>query len=223
MEEKTRKIQQRTIESKEKIQNAAYELFCQKGLYHTKTKEIAKSAGVSVGNFYNYYKDKEEVYFELVKIYIITSEKILENLFKEISKIEKPDVNQIMENVVVYMDKQMERALSVNMFFSDNQVAHAKNPEYKTFSEQSGGKIIELLLHFFESCPYVIKRASYQVMAYMVFTMAENISVSVMFTQKTSFYEEYKDEMIRVILQYIFDTDWKRTNRIKKIEKGVEL
>ena len=42
-------IQKRSIEKKEKIIQAGFELICDKGYYNTNTAEIAKSAGVSTG------------------------------------------------------------------------------------------------------------------------------------------------------------------------------
>ena len=34
----------------------------EKGYYYTNTKEIVKRAGISIGNFYNYFKDKKRLY-----------------------------------------------------------------------------------------------------------------------------------------------------------------
>ena len=67
-----RKIQQRTVENRKKLLCAAYSLFVNKGYYNTNTKEIARLAGVSIGNFYNYYQDKGEIYCALLEEYLCT-------------------------------------------------------------------------------------------------------------------------------------------------------
>lgn len=54
--------QQRSIEKKNKIIKAGYELFCEKGYYKTNTAEIAKRAGVSTGIVYNYFSDKKDIF-----------------------------------------------------------------------------------------------------------------------------------------------------------------
>jgi AcrR family transcriptional regulator len=54
--------QQRSIEKKNKIIKAGYELFCEKGYYNTNTAEIAKRAGVSTGIVYNYFSDKKDIF-----------------------------------------------------------------------------------------------------------------------------------------------------------------
>ncbi|MFA9463264.1 MAG: TetR/AcrR family transcriptional regulator [Velocimicrobium sp.] len=55
-------MQKRSIEKKQKITEAGFELFCEKGYYNTNTIEIAKRAGVSTGALYSYFKDKRDIY-----------------------------------------------------------------------------------------------------------------------------------------------------------------
>lgn len=62
-------IQKRSIEKKQKIIQAGFELICKKGYYNTNTAEIAKVAGVSTGIVYNYFKDKHDILIEGIKIY----------------------------------------------------------------------------------------------------------------------------------------------------------
>lgn len=62
-------IQKRSIEKKQKIIQAGFELICKKGYYNTNTAEIAKAAGVSTGIVYNYFKDKHDILIEGIKIY----------------------------------------------------------------------------------------------------------------------------------------------------------
>ncbi len=58
--------QKRSMEKKQRIKNAAIRLMSEKGYHSTSSNEIAKEAGVSIGTFYSYYKDKKELYKELV-------------------------------------------------------------------------------------------------------------------------------------------------------------
>ncbi len=62
--------QQRSIEKKDRIIKAAYELFSEKGYYGTGTSDIAKRAGVSTGIVYGYFSDKRDILFYVLKIYI---------------------------------------------------------------------------------------------------------------------------------------------------------
>ena len=61
--------QQRAIEKKEKIIEAGFNLICKNGYYNTNTAEIAKSAGVSTGIVYQYFKDKYDILIEGLEKY----------------------------------------------------------------------------------------------------------------------------------------------------------
>ena len=53
--------QTRSIETKDKIIEAGFELICTDGFYNTNTSKIAKKAGVSTGIIYQYFKDKKDI------------------------------------------------------------------------------------------------------------------------------------------------------------------
>ena len=55
-------IQKRSIEKKEKIIKAGFDLICKNGYYNTDTAKIAKEAGVSTGIIYQYFKDKRDIF-----------------------------------------------------------------------------------------------------------------------------------------------------------------
>lgn len=67
-------IQKRSIEKKEKIIKAGFDLICENGYYNIDTSKIAKSAGVSTGIVYQYFKDKHD-------IFIAGLEKYADNIF----------------------------------------------------------------------------------------------------------------------------------------------
>ncbi|MBR5987779.1 MAG: TetR/AcrR family transcriptional regulator [Clostridia bacterium] len=62
--------QKRSIEKKERIIKAGYDLFAEKGYFCTNTAEIAKAAGVSTGIVYGYFHDKRDILLEALDIYI---------------------------------------------------------------------------------------------------------------------------------------------------------
>ena len=62
-------IQKRSIETKEKILKAGFDLICEKGYYNTNTAEIAKVANVSTGIVYQYFKDKHDILIESLQLF----------------------------------------------------------------------------------------------------------------------------------------------------------
>jgi AcrR family transcriptional regulator len=52
----------RRWETEERIINAACDLFSRQGYHNTQVMDIQKAAGMSSGTFYNYFKDKRDLY-----------------------------------------------------------------------------------------------------------------------------------------------------------------
>jgi AcrR family transcriptional regulator len=62
--------QQRSLETRKRIEKAAFQLFSKKGIHGTNTKEIADKAGVSIGSFYSYFKDKKQLLLEILENFL---------------------------------------------------------------------------------------------------------------------------------------------------------
>ena len=133
-------IQKRSIEKKEKIIKAGFELICEKGYYNTNTAEIAKAASVSTGIVYNYFKDKHDILVEGIKKYAsdifypmltVTSnikidknnlDVVLRNMINTF--IENHKLSQIAHEEIMAMthsDKEIAE------FFQENEMAMTKN------------------------------------------------------------------------------------------------
>jgi len=52
--------------NKRKIERAALKLFTRQGFHGTTVREIARTAGVSIGNLYTYHETKEDIFVSLV-------------------------------------------------------------------------------------------------------------------------------------------------------------
>lgn len=95
-------IQKRSIEKKEKIIRAGFDLICEKGYYNTNTAEIAKAAEVSTGIVYQYFKDKHDILIEGIKLYAnsIFYPMLSEAHTKKEIKISKKDFPMILKNMI---------------------------------------------------------------------------------------------------------------------------
>jgi AcrR family transcriptional regulator len=68
MERKTRvPTQKRALEKYNRILEAAYKLFNEKGYYNTTTADISKEADVATGSVYAYFEDKKEIYLKIIE------------------------------------------------------------------------------------------------------------------------------------------------------------
>ena len=62
--------QKRSIETKNRIKEAALTLFADKGIQHTNSNEIALEAGTAIGSFYAYFSNKQSLLLELLEDYL---------------------------------------------------------------------------------------------------------------------------------------------------------
>ncbi len=62
--------QKRSIETRQRIMKSAFQLFAQKGIHGTNSKEIVKQAGVSIGSFYSYFENKKTLLLEMLEEYL---------------------------------------------------------------------------------------------------------------------------------------------------------
>ena len=103
--------QKRSIEKKERIIKAGYDLFAQKGYFNTNTAEIAKQAGVSTGIVYGYFHDKRDILLDALDIYIHAA---FTPIFSLLDDFTSPDFDRIIPLVI-------ERGVKVHR---DNKAMH---------------------------------------------------------------------------------------------------
>ena len=107
-------IQKRSIETKEKILKAGFELICEKGYYNTNTAEIAKAANVSTGIVYQYFKDKHDILVESLQNY---GSSVFYPMIKVSEKdFAKNDLDTILRNMI-------------NKFIKNHKMSHSAHKE----------------------------------------------------------------------------------------------
>lgn len=89
--------QKRSIEKKERIIRAGYDLFAEKGYFNTNTAEIAKAAGVSTGIVYGYFHDKRDILLEALDIYVRT---VFTPIFSLLEELTDLDFDKIIPLVI---------------------------------------------------------------------------------------------------------------------------
>lgn len=119
-------IQKRSIETKEKIIEAGFNLICEKGYYNTNTAEIAKSAGVSTGIVYQYFRDKHDILIEGIQKF--SKDIFYPMLNIEHEKFTKSDLRELLRNMIDKFIKKHKLSQSAHeeitaMTHSDKEIA----------------------------------------------------------------------------------------------------
>lgn len=130
-------IQKRSIETKEKIIEAGFNLICEKGYYNTNTAEIAKSAGVSTGIVYQYFRDKHDILIEGIQKF--SKDIFYPMLNIEHEKFTKSDLRELLRNMIDKFIKKHKLSQAAHeeitaMTHSDKEIADffQKNEFYMT-------------------------------------------------------------------------------------------
>ncbi|MFD3450531.1 TetR/AcrR family transcriptional regulator [Microbacteriaceae bacterium 4G12] len=95
MERKTRiPTQKRALEKYNRILEAAYKLFNEKGYCNTTTADISKEADVATGSVYAYFEDKKDIYIKVIerlneKFIYPTHDFWVENVDKQLNNAEE--------------------------------------------------------------------------------------------------------------------------------------
>lgn len=120
-------VQKRSIEKKEKIIAAGFDLICKNGYHNTNTAQIAKAAGVSTGIVYQYFKDKHDILVEGIKRY--SKDIFYPMLNIPDQQFDKADIGLILKKMIDSFIKTHKLSQSAHeeitaMIHSDKEIAH---------------------------------------------------------------------------------------------------
>lgn len=188
--------QKRSIEKKQRIKDAALKLMSEKGYFATSSNEIAREAGVSIGTFYSYFKDKKELYAELV-------DDIYTAVLTPINLNELPDDLSIEEAVQLY----------VTAVFRGHEYQTAFQREISSLSEQSDEfRAIEMvhksnILHVFSEALKAyreeLKPQDLETSTYIILTTVEAVIHDTLFHNGGKNKEAVIRELTAMIVNYL--------------------
>lgn len=136
--------QKRSIEKRNRIIEAGYQLFYEKGYYNTNTAEIAKRAGVSTGIVYSYFRNKKDIFMEMIEVYF---KAITDPMYDLMKSIQQPiDIRDVARHLISSLINSHTMGKSVH----DEIMSLAKTDSdigqlYYQFEEDMKQRIIELL------------------------------------------------------------------------------
>lgn len=141
MKNSVRKPQQeRSIEKKNRIIEAGYQLFSEVGYYGTNTAEIAKRAGVSTGIVYGYFQDKRDILICVLEIYI---NNVFDPILKLFDKLSAPvDFKSLIPKVIDLTIKTHKKHAKMHeVLHSLSGTDEAVNAEFIALEDQITLKI----------------------------------------------------------------------------------
>lgn len=197
-----RKVQQRTIESKKKLLDSAYTFFAEKGYYNTNTKEIVHYAGISIGNFYNYYQDKGDIYCALLEEYCSNSRKAMSELTSQLTAFETPV--SCREFLLTYLKQLLERFNGTNKFFEDSAVIAKENERVRSILSETEECLISMMENFLKK-RYPDRQEDFYIRARMLYMITDRVSRDILCVGTARQKEDYTELLADEILHYTFE------------------
>lgn len=194
-------VQQRGIETKAKVVEAAKALFIEKGYYKTHALEIAARAGVATGTFYSYFNDKKEVLLELIR------EFYQQALVKALSAIDEDmlisgDGRMIIHALIQTMysihatQKDLHRVLFPLILMDKDGLEISRKEEQI---------IIQTIASYFKKYRHLLRVSNMEAAAEIALRASDEIIHRVLFWGSQSEGEELIHELEDMLYQYLIN------------------
>jgi AcrR family transcriptional regulator len=135
------------MKTRDKIIHASIELFNEQGERNVTTNHIAAHLGISPGNLYYHFRNKEDI---ILSIYDEYARNLLLETFPKVSPEVKP-----LDAIIMYMDAVFQMMMKFRFFYSNLPVLLAKNPnlraKYVEVQQSIAERVSQLLLSLREA------------------------------------------------------------------------
>ncbi len=108
------------MKTRDKIIQASIELFNEQGERNVTTNHIAAHLGISPGNLYYHFRNKEDI---ILSIYEEYARNLLLETFPQVNPEMKP-----LDTIILYMDAVFQALMKFRFFYANLPVLLAKNP-----------------------------------------------------------------------------------------------
>ncbi|WP_286234286.1 TetR/AcrR family transcriptional regulator [Thalassotalea sediminis] len=110
-----------SMKTRDKIIQASIELFNEQGERNVTTNHIAAHLGISPGNLYYHFRNKEDI---ILSIYEEYARNLLLETFPQVNPETKP-----LDTIILYMDAVFQALMKFRFFYSNLPVLLAKSPQ----------------------------------------------------------------------------------------------
>lgn len=130
-----------------KIESAALALFTRQGYHGTSVREIAEAAGVSIGNIYNYYPTKEELFDRVVQRYQERIAKLQRKALDSLAEVfDPPELKRLAKSIreIVNDNPDYWRLMYLDVIeFGNQHFAHTLRSLAKNIKQRLGNRLAE--------------------------------------------------------------------------------
>lgn len=167
--------QNRAIETQNKIIKAALKLFSVNGYYKTNSKAIAKEAGVSIGSFYMYYKEKKTL---LLEVFNNVYNEITDTVFND-ALYKKFEGKSIKESIELLVDLLYESHNIAPEFHREAIAMIYSDKDIRDLNHKEEEKVIALVIQLLKIHKSEIKANDIEAAARIIHKSTEEVIHSI--------------------------------------------
>lgn len=192
-------IQSRCNKTKTQILASGLTLFGRKGLYGTNSREIAAAAGVSVGSFYTYFKDKRHLFIELISDHCHKILEVLNNfqIADYLDKDPRQAVHALITDVWALYD-------SVHPLNQKAMALRESDPEIARILDEQENAVVERMLFLLDAAGHRLRVGDTRTAAWLVEKIIVQMIHGASLTKQPSRDNRVKDELVDMICRYLF-------------------
>jgi AcrR family transcriptional regulator len=127
------------------IESAALQLFVKQGFHGTSIRDIADASGASIGNLYNYYRSKEELYLAIVEAYEHKVQHLFAQALRDVDNVFEPHgLKDLARRIckIVYAEPDYWRLMYIDVTeFGNEHFAHSFRNLSENLSKLLGKKL----------------------------------------------------------------------------------
>lgn len=162
-------------EKRLEIASDAIEVFSQKGYYNTNLKDIAKAAGMGRTSLYKYFRNKDEIYYYIVKrAYRCYNERV-----EHVQQLKMSNLERI-EHLVDYLVKHLDENIVSNRFLDFWMIIHRKDRDLEDelfrLSEQMM-ESFQRLLKQAKDAGEIVKTINEKALASILWAVVESLTI----------------------------------------------
>jgi len=190
--------QKRSIETRNKILVAAKDQFAEHGFHGTNAKEIAGAAGVSVGSFYSYFKDKKELFMEIFREHI--EEKVVRILSEH-----RVDPHDRRKSVYRLIKAMMESHEPYPQFHREVLAMRYSDPEVEAIFDEIDQRSLAHVENFIAQFEGNLRITDIQTAARLISAAVEEIICSIKVLGHDEDAERLLDGLADMIHRFLFE------------------
>jgi len=195
--------QTRSIETKRQIIEGSIKLFSENGYYKTSSNQISKTAGVAIGSFYSYFKDKKQLLIEAIRYY---DEQIRKGMETEAVENESTSTNMgVRETIVYHFIYNTIQAHKINpAFHREITAVSILDSDIQKLMHEQEKREMEHIYGLLNMWASEIRITDLQTAAALLYFTVEKIAHAVVFSDSSVDEEKLIRELTNMILRYLF-------------------